>query len=162
MKSFLVVDDDLSMTELYRVLIKRRYGDIPISHANNGKEALDKAIASAYSVILTDIDMPIMNGIDFHKALKERSPQLAERTAFISCSQNAMDLAYVREENLLYLPKTFKKDIFYEMIDAILEAEDNKLSIEFGNGLQRSREKNVRRDSALKTVIKLLIDIRPF
>ena len=73
-----------------------------------------------------------------------------------------MDLAYVREENLLYLPKTFKKDIFYEMIDAILEAEDNKLSIEFGNGLQRSREKNVRRDSALKIVIKLLIDIRPF
>lgn len=124
MKSFLVVDDDSSMTELYKLLIEKRYGDISISQANNGKEALDKAIVSAYSVILTDIDMPIMNGIDFHKALKEKSPQLAERTAFISASPHRMALAYLQEENLPYLPKIFEKDNFYEMIDAILEAED--------------------------------------
>lgn len=130
MKSFLVVDDDSSIAGLHKHLIKRNYGDVSISLANNGKDALDKAITSDYSIILSDIEMPIMNGIEFHKIIKQESPLLAQRMAFISGSQHGSHLAYIREENLPYLPKPFELDIFYGMIDVILKNEDKKLSEE--------------------------------
>ena len=163
MKSFLVVDDDSSMTELYKTLIERRYGDVLISQANNGKDALDKAIASDYSVILSDIDMPIMSGIDFHKILKGESPLSAKRTAFISGGPHKLDLEYVREENLPYLPKSFECDDFYGIIDAILEAEGKKSGKESGSGCQRKYEKRaVRGESVLEPVTKILLvdDVR--
>ena len=154
MKSFLVVDDDSRWVNMYKVLIKRRYGDISISQANNGKDALDKVMESTYSAILTDIDMPIMNGIDFHKALKEKFPLLARRTAFISGGPNEVALEYVREEKLPCLSKLFELDDFYEMTDAILEAKDIDLINELGNDCQR---REVRGEKVLGPVNKILL-----
>jgi len=84
MISFLVVDDDPKITNLYELLIIRRYNEASVVKTHDGKEALGKAGISDYSVILSDLDMPIMNGIDFHKTLKKKSPLLAEKTIFIS------------------------------------------------------------------------------
>lgn len=119
MKSFLVVDDNPRWVNLYKTLVKRRYGDVLISEATNGKDALCKAMATDYSVILSDIDMPVMNGIDFHKALKKQLPILAGKTVFISGNAGKLDLEYISAENLHYLPKLFEWDNFYGMIDAI-------------------------------------------
>lgn len=151
MEPFLIVDDDLRWINMYTTLIRRRYGDVLIIQANNGKEALSKAIISAYSVILTDIDMPIMNGIDFHKALKKRFPLLAKRTAFISSSSHEANLKYIKEENLPCLSQLFELDDFYKMIDAIVATEDIVLSKKLATGCQR---KEVREQKMLEPVNK--------
>ncbi len=41
-----------------------------ISHASNGKEALELTTKQTFDAILTDINMPIMNGIEFLKSLR--------------------------------------------------------------------------------------------
>jgi CheY-like chemotaxis protein len=117
-KSFLVIDDDKLLAASYEALIKRKYSDALVSQAYNGKEALEAALKSDYSAIVSDINMPVMDGIDFHKALKQEAPLLAKRTAFISA--NADTLPYINKEGLPFLLKPFKADDFYTMVDSIL------------------------------------------
>lgn len=117
MKSFLVVDDDPGITSLYEILIKIRYSDASVLQAHNGREALRKALTSDCSLIISDIDMPIMKGIDFHKALKRKSSALSKRMAFIS---SRCTLPYVKNEGLPCLTKPFNKKDFYSLIDALL------------------------------------------
>jgi len=152
MKSFLIVDDSPCIIELYKALIKRRYGNVSISQASNGKDALGKATASDYTVILSDIDMPTMNGIDFHKILKRESPLSAERTIFISGGPHRLDMEYIKEENLPYLSKSFKGDDFYAMIDKVLETE-SKLSKELEYACERRHERRqIRKECTLEPI----------
>jgi CheY-like chemotaxis protein len=61
-KTILFVEDDRAISEMYaRVLTKSGY---TVDFAYNGEEGLAKATASHYDLILLDIMMPGMTGID--------------------------------------------------------------------------------------------------
>lgn len=63
-KSFLVVDDSATMRQLITMSLKKM-GCTSIADAPNGKVALEKLEGSPVDVVLTDIDMPEMNGLEF-------------------------------------------------------------------------------------------------
>jgi response regulator RpfG family c-di-GMP phosphodiesterase len=64
----LVVDDSLAARQLYIQCLKLLKADI--TTAVNGQEGLEKALSTAFDLIVTDVDMPAMNGITFCKSLK--------------------------------------------------------------------------------------------
>ncbi len=69
--NILVVDDSHTMRKFIIRAIKAcgvKYGDI--IEAENGKDALEKLDNNWIDIIFTDINMPIMDGIEFIKALK--------------------------------------------------------------------------------------------
>lgn len=59
---FLVVDDSPTMRQLISFSLKRIPGST-IVEANDGVEALKKLATEKFSLILTDINMPIMDGL---------------------------------------------------------------------------------------------------
>ncbi len=59
---FLVVDDSPTMRQLISFSLKRIPGS-SIAEANDGVEALKKLATEKFSLILTDINMPIMDGL---------------------------------------------------------------------------------------------------
>jgi YesN/AraC family two-component response regulator len=63
-KSFLVVDDSATMRQLIIMTLKKM-GCSSISDAANGRLALEKLEAGTPDIVLTDIDMPEMNGLEF-------------------------------------------------------------------------------------------------
>lgn len=63
-KSFLVVDDSNTMRQLISMTLKKM-GCSAVDDAPNGRVALEKLQSRAYDVVLTDIDMPEMNGLEF-------------------------------------------------------------------------------------------------
>lgn len=65
----LLVDDDMTLHEMYAERLKAE-GYIIVS-AYDGEEALDKTYKEMPDVILLDIMMPKMNGIDVMKKLRE-------------------------------------------------------------------------------------------
>jgi two-component system chemotaxis response regulator CheY len=63
-KSFLVVDDSATMRQLIIMTLKKM-GCTSISDAANGRIALEKLSGGIPDIVLTDIDMPEMNGLEF-------------------------------------------------------------------------------------------------
>lgn len=68
-KSFLVVDDSTTMRQLITMTLKKM-GCTSYDDAPNGKVALEKLSAKSYDIVLTDIDMPEMNGLEFIEAAR--------------------------------------------------------------------------------------------
>lgn len=64
-KKVLVVDDSELIHNMYRLMLNK-YKDCRMISAKNGKEAMEKlAVEDGIDLILLDVNMPIMNGIQF-------------------------------------------------------------------------------------------------
>jgi CheY-like chemotaxis protein len=78
--TFLVVDDFESMREVVMGQL-RQLGATNILEAENGAEALKILAERPVTVILSDWNMPVMNGLDFLRAVRS-SPELSQ-TPFV-------------------------------------------------------------------------------
>lgn len=73
----LIVDDQLLFAESLKTVLETRGKDLEIvSIAANGKEAIHMAEIHNPQVILMDIRMPEMNGVEAVKIIKERFPHI--------------------------------------------------------------------------------------
>jgi CheY-like chemotaxis protein len=73
-KRILVVDDDGSILRLVATILRReRYA---VDTANGGKEALAKIQLTQYDVVVLDLMMPEVSGLDVLRRLDLRDPQI--------------------------------------------------------------------------------------
>lgn len=72
----LVVDDHAILRDGIRSLLERQEGISVTGEASNGLEALEKISADPPDIVLMDIAMPVMNGIEATQRIKERFPQV--------------------------------------------------------------------------------------
>lgn len=63
-RQILIVDDDKVILEMLRVFIKHHYPDDQVITVGNGTAALAELRQQPFDLILTDYDMPRMNGMD--------------------------------------------------------------------------------------------------
>ena len=68
--TLLVVDDEAAI----RDLCARALSDYRIVEAENGRDALEVLDREAVDLVLVDVMMPVMNGLDLLKQVKERNP----------------------------------------------------------------------------------------
>jgi CheY-like chemotaxis protein len=73
-KSILVVDDE----DLFREILAEglSFEGAKIVQAPNGQEALEMAMKNHFDAIITDIRMPVMDGIGFIKGLHQKLNEL--------------------------------------------------------------------------------------
>lgn len=84
--NILLVDDNKTNQKLGSLVLKR-LGYSP-DIAVNGADAVSKQLAKKYDVILMDIEMPVMDGVDATKAI--RAEQDAKSVYIIATTANAM------------------------------------------------------------------------
>lgn len=84
MKKVLIAEDNDSNYILMTYILKNRY---EFERAKNGKEAVDLALKGHYDMVLMDIKMPVMDGLEATKAIKEKHPDLP----VIALTANAFD-----------------------------------------------------------------------
>ncbi len=70
-KTFLVVDDSASMRQLVAFAVKDAGFDV--IEAANGKDAMDKARGAKLDMVITDLNMPEMDGIELIKQLRGKA-----------------------------------------------------------------------------------------
>ena len=71
--SILLVEDELSLCKAIEVSLKLLF-----KHTQaclNGKDALEKYKMQNYDIIITDINLPEMNGIDLIRAIRKINPK---------------------------------------------------------------------------------------
>jgi two-component system chemotaxis response regulator CheY len=70
-KKILTVDDSKTMRDMLLMTLKR--AGYEVIQAEDGQDGLDKLEANGADVIITDINMPVMDGITFIKECRMRS-----------------------------------------------------------------------------------------
>lgn len=68
-KKILVVDDSITFTKYVSRILQGSGFDIEI--ANNGFEGLEKAMRTKFDLIITDINMPRMDGYEFAREIRK-------------------------------------------------------------------------------------------
>jgi len=67
-KKILIVEDDLDMLNLYQGVLRDIFEIIP---AINGREAVELAVSGVPDLVLMDVMMPVMGGLEALKLIKE-------------------------------------------------------------------------------------------
>jgi CheY-like chemotaxis protein len=92
MKKVLIVEDNNSNYILMTYILKKYY---QFERAKNGQEAVEKVEKDSFDIVLMDIKMPVMDGLEATKAIKAIRPELPivalTANAFDSDRQLAMD-----------------------------------------------------------------------
>ena len=73
-KKILIVDDESEMRIALETTLKRE--DYQLVCAEDGKQALDLFEDDAFDLVLTDVRMPKLSGLELLRAVKERSPKI--------------------------------------------------------------------------------------
>lgn len=68
--AILIVDDTISLAEAIADML--RMEGYKVTHATNGVEALRVLEHTSFDLIITDLRMPVMNGIEFIKHVRQR------------------------------------------------------------------------------------------
>ena len=106
-EKILVVDDEQSMAQFLGIVLRKE--GYQVSTATNGRDALEKVKSDPFDVVITDIKMPGMDGIQLLQGLKKYDPSLPVviMTAYAS-QQSAIDA--VNLGAFQYLIKNAKND----------------------------------------------------
>jgi two-component system, NtrC family, response regulator HydG len=118
----LVVDDDQGL----RLSVKDALaaaGQFDINEAFDGINALEKVKEGSYSLVIMDVDMPRMNGLQALKAIKEHDPSII--VIIMTAYANINDAVKVVKEGAYnYVSKPIKSDELRLMVDKALEAHN--------------------------------------
>lgn len=116
----LVVDDDQQVREALKEAIRRLGYEVTLSE--NGKDALAKIRNQDFSLVITDMKMPSMTGLELLKGIKQIKPALPVLviTAF-GTIENAVDT--MKEGAIDYLLKPFSFEKLKKAIDSNIKKE---------------------------------------
>lgn len=136
LEKILVVDDEALVRNFLSETLKRK--NFEVSAAENGLKALALLKENTFDLVITDMRMPDLSGLDLLKKVKAMSPStlVIVITAFGSI-ENAVEAMRLGAFN--YLIKPFSPDT----IEAVIEKADEHLSLVNENRYLRESTENM-------------------
>src|SRR5260370_10440935 len=118
MANLLIVDDELSMRQFLTHLFQRDGHAIRV--AENGREAMARLREQAADVIISDVKMPDMGGIDLLRAARELHPdvEVIMMTAFAN-EQTAHEAFLLGALDFVHKP--FDNDLLQDNVARALQ-----------------------------------------
>jgi two-component system response regulator PilR (NtrC family) len=132
----LIVDDELSMRELLEYMLKRE--GYRVDCAENGRKAVEKVGSQTYDLLLCDIRLGDISGLDVLRACKKQHP---ETVVILISAYASTEIAVeaMNEGAYDYVPKPFNKDELMETVAKAVKLRTIEHEKELLNGeLKRS------------------------
>jgi two-component system chemotaxis response regulator CheY len=123
---FLVVDDSLTMRRIVVNALKAQGYD-QVIEASDGKDAVAKLLSEGASFVITDWNMPEMNGLEFAKWLRSNEQYENVPILMITTRGNKDDVIEALKARVNnYIVKPFTPQGLKEKIDQILKSVEVK------------------------------------
>ncbi len=120
----LVVDDDNHMRIALKESLAR--AGYSVSIAEDGRAALAQIEKSMFDLVITDVKMPHLTGIDLLKEIKENAPSLP--VILITGYGTVQDAVKVIKEGAYdYIQKPFNTDTLYGVVKRALGVNNGKI-----------------------------------
>jgi tetratricopeptide (TPR) repeat protein len=152
-----LISDDSSNMLRTMVNMLRLLGFLNLDRADNGETALQKARTGSYDLILSDWNMPKMNGTEFLRAV--RDDEALKATPFIIVT-GEVDQSTVAEAGEIdvdaYLLKPFTHEDLKKKIDEVFEKKRNPSEMEIHLNVAKVYVEARQYDQALDELRKAL------
>lgn len=119
MGAILVVDDD----EVIREVLQRTLRDYPVLTASNGKEAVELYKAHKPAIVLMDINMPEMNGVEATREIKKIDPNASIVVVTSYLKEHFKELRDLGVKDFVEKPFSLKK--IREFVYCYLKKQEN-------------------------------------
>ena len=119
-KKLLFADDSASMRKVLGMHMKMNGFDVTV--CEDGAAAFEKAKGDRFDIIITDMNMPNMNGIEFIKAVKQDETNKFTPIVMLT-TENAEDLRQQGQEAgaKVWLVKPFRPDQLLSVVKKLLD-----------------------------------------
>ena len=118
---FLVVDDFSTMRRIVRNLLKEA-GHSSADEAEDGVVALQKLRAGGFAFVVTDINMPNMNGFDLLAAIKKDESLKHLPVLMVTAEARKEDIVRAAQDGAAgYIVKPFTKATLEEKVQKIMQ-----------------------------------------
>lgn len=118
MKIVIADDNQLDLKFLETFLLKKNH--VILFKATNGKDLLDYLLKESFDFAVTDMYMPILNGIEIIETIKIEKPESKFILLSINHSKHIIDYT-LQFSNVAYVIKY--KENYLEQIEAIISGE---------------------------------------
>ena len=108
----LVIDDEETINELITEILKEE--GCHVDAVTTGELALQKMKEQTYDLILCDIRMPGMDGLEVYSQIEHTIPQLAQRFLFLTGDISEQTRTFLQNTEKPYLMKPFTREAFLE------------------------------------------------
>jgi len=115
----LVVDDEEAIRSLLsKILVTRGH---TVNTTGKPEEALLKLANTSYDVVLLDIRMPGMSGMELYAKITEKHPEMARKVIFITGDTSDLNIRdYLKQHDLPYISKPFDREILIQKVNSLL------------------------------------------
>ena len=144
-KRTLIVDDSALARRAIRSILERSPQFEVVAEAKDGHEAIDRARSLMPDLVLMDLRMPHLGGLDAIQAIKEQLP--STQVVVLTVSDDPQDLFdAIKRGAQGYLIKNMEPQLWLEYLDAIVSG-DTRISRAVANRVlqefTRSQKPNV-------------------
>jgi two-component system chemotaxis response regulator CheY len=115
MKNILLVDDNKYVLEALALTINASTRGYDILKAKNGLEALDILVRKSVSLVLTDLEMPVMNGYQFIEQKNRLHPSIP-----LLAMTSDLSPTVARKLRSLGVLRCFEKPFDYEDVTRLI------------------------------------------
>jgi DNA-binding response OmpR family regulator len=113
-----VIDDEI---QLARLMMRQLEPAHEVVVCTSGREGLAELLSSDYDVVLCDLMMPDLAGMDLYEEVRARSPERLPRFIFVSGGAfTARSAAFLERERPTILAKPFTSDALEAVVAAKL------------------------------------------
>ena len=120
--SILIVDDSLPMRGVLKKTIRAAgYGAVRIMEADNGEAALKTLAAHGADLVITDFNMPVMNGLEFLKVVQEKAPAQRPPVIVVSTEGSIEKVTQIINQGAAgYIKKPFSPEQLRDLLTELL------------------------------------------
>jgi CheY-like chemotaxis protein len=92
MKRILLVDDNCGTRDALTNRLKEYLADVTVTAAGNGNEALDIITTGSIDVLITEVDLPGMDGYELIGLVRQQRPAMPIMVTTDDCSKKVVEL----------------------------------------------------------------------
>ncbi|MGD8376034.1 MAG: ATP-binding protein [Acidobacteriota bacterium] len=124
-RDVLVVDDEPAIAELIAEALRAAGHHVDIVH--DGRVARERLREQRYDLVLTDLKMPHMSGVDLYEDLERTDPEMAGRMIFSTGDTVSRETAaFLRRFEDRCLTKPFRLHDLHAVVERVLEAGEGR------------------------------------
>ena len=118
-KRVLIVEDNNAVARMLEALV---VDNVEVVIARDGLEGLAHIQQGYFDLIVTNIEMPEMNGVEMYKNALVMDSSLYRRFIFFTGTENPEHLAFIRDSQALMLPRPSPVKVISAMMNEVLDS----------------------------------------